>query len=113
MIFLPIVVFLLAVRGNANELQSTNKTEALLGVTVSTTDGSYAIKADGLAEPVLQAQFAIEVDHRWVESRDYPKHVAVSTGRCNTGLEFTRRSFEPKVFRRRLFKRSATLSRSD
>jgi hypothetical protein len=23
----------------------------------------------------LQAQFAIEVDHRWVESRDYPKHV--------------------------------------
>jgi hypothetical protein len=75
MIFLPIVVFLLAVRGNANELQSTNKTEALLGVTVSTTDGSYAIKADGLAEPVLQAQFAIEVDRRWVESRDYPKHV--------------------------------------
>ena len=48
--------------------------EEPLRATINKADGSYAIGADGLSEPVLQAQFAIEVNHRWVYSRDYPKH---------------------------------------
>ncbi len=74
MIFLPLVIFVLTAPAAVGGLSPTVTGEAPLRATINKTDGSYAIGADGLSEPVLQAQFAIEVNHRWVCSRDYPKH---------------------------------------
>ncbi len=73
MICLPIVAFLSIVPPTAGGLFPSATTEAPLIVNINKTDGSYTIGVDGLAEPVLQAQFAVEVDHRWLYSRDYPK----------------------------------------
>jgi alpha-galactosidase len=74
MIFLPIIIFLFAARGNAGELPSTIEADGALRVNASTRDGSYAIGVYGLAMPVLRSQFAVEVNHRWIYSRNYPKH---------------------------------------
>ena len=72
---LPLVMFSLSVPCHASKPLRVAPTDSPLQVVVSTADGSYAIGARGLAEPVLQSQFAVEVDHRWVNSRDYPKHL--------------------------------------
>jgi len=44
-----------------------------LVVTVNSVDGTYSI-ARGASSPAIRAGVAAEVDHRWVESTDYPKH---------------------------------------
>ena len=67
------VVFVSTMQGSTGGLPGVQK-QAALQVSSSTADGSYEIGFRGLAGPVLRAQFAIEVDHRWIYARDYPKH---------------------------------------
>ena len=74
MLSLPFAIFSFSVPCHASQPLRIAPDDAPLQVTVGATDGSYAIGAGGLAGPVLQAQFAVEVDHRWIDSRDYPKH---------------------------------------
>src|SRR5579864_9247285 len=51
-----------------------------LSVSVRPADGVYEVRAEGLAEPVLEARVAAEINHHWVRSSDYPQHrVAEST----------------------------------
>jgi len=45
-----------------------------LSVTVNPQDGSYAISAESLHAPVLQARVGAEVSHRWLKSSEYPHH---------------------------------------
>ena len=73
-ILLLIILFLSATRGNAGELASAIKVDGALRVNANTKDGSYAIGVNGLEKPILRSQFAVEVDHRWIYSRNYPKH---------------------------------------
>jgi alpha-galactosidase len=65
---LALSVFLPAARAADTELR--NET---LRVRISAADGSYLI-ASGNSSPVLHAGIAAEVDHRWLNSSDYPKH---------------------------------------
>jgi alpha-galactosidase len=39
-------------------------------------DGSYAIRAKGMAPPVVIGRVAAQIDHHWIASSDYPKHTA-------------------------------------
>ncbi len=73
-ICLPLVMFPLSVPCHASEPPRTAPSDAPLQVAANRADGSYAIGASNLAEPALQSQFAVEVDHRWVDSREYPNH---------------------------------------
>lgn len=45
-----------------------------IGVTVSPLDGSYAIFDPVSSKPIFRASVAVEVDHHWIKSNDYPKH---------------------------------------
>ncbi|MGO8787026.1 MAG: PKD domain-containing protein [Terriglobia bacterium] len=47
-----------------------------LTVTVNIHDGSYAIRAKGLEQPVLVARVGAKIDHTWVRSDQYPKQEA-------------------------------------
>ena len=52
-----------------NELSNSAMT-----VKINSADGSYAIAARGSTVPILMARVAAQVDHRWINSADYPKH---------------------------------------
>jgi alpha-galactosidase len=47
-------------------------------------DGTYEIMAAGLERPVLRAQIASEINHRWVQSSDYPRHSVTTAAFRNT-----------------------------
>src|SRR6516162_871015 len=49
------------------------RNDALL-IRISAADGSYAIAAKGADSTVLRAGVAAQVDHRWIQSAEYPKH---------------------------------------
>ncbi len=48
-----------------------------LTITVNAQNGSYAIQANSLQAPVLEAGVGAEVNHQWLRSGDYPHHAAV------------------------------------
>jgi alpha-galactosidase len=52
---------------------ATLKNGSLL-VTVAARDGSYSIGIKANSAPILQARVAAQVNHRWIESTDYPQH---------------------------------------
>jgi len=57
-----------------------------LSVSARLHDGSYAIRAKGLAQPVLEARVGAEIDGAWVRSSDYPmQQVAESTFKDDLG----------------------------
>jgi len=43
-------------------------------VAVDPATGAYALSTSAPAKPVFRARFAVEVDHRWIRSDQYPKH---------------------------------------
>jgi alpha-galactosidase len=45
-----------------------------LFATVAAGDGSYRIGRNADTEAILHARVAAQVDHRWIESTDYPQH---------------------------------------
>ncbi|MGC2160819.1 MAG: PKD domain-containing protein [Silvibacterium sp.] len=45
-----------------------------LNVTINPADGSYALAAPGTASVALRAGVAAEIDGRWLQSKDYPRH---------------------------------------
>ncbi len=47
-------------------------------------DGTYEIMAAGLERPILRAQIASEINHRWVQSSDYPRHSVTTATFRNT-----------------------------
>jgi alpha-galactosidase len=47
-----------------------------LTVTTNLRDEFYAIRAKGLAQPVIVARVGAEIDHAWVRSNEYPKQHA-------------------------------------
>src|SRR5215469_4040753 len=57
------------VRAAENELANS-----ALTVSVNSADGSYAIATKGNGVPILRARVGAEVDHRWTNSGEYPKH---------------------------------------
>jgi len=56
----------------ASSLQNSQLT-----VTINPQNGSYAIRANHLQAPVLEAGVGAEINHRWVRSGDYPRHQSV------------------------------------
>lgn len=54
-------------------ITAQNKTQGLQ-VKIDPVDGSYTIGASGSDPAVLKADVAIQLDSRWLRSRDYPKH---------------------------------------
>ena len=66
---------LLPLSAQSNNLELRN---ASLLVTVDTADGSYSIRPVGEGTPILRAGVAVQVDHRWIKSGEYPKHVISS-----------------------------------
>jgi alpha-galactosidase len=45
-----------------------------LSVAVQPNDGTYQIRTGNGGRTILHARVAAEIDHKWVESTDYPKH---------------------------------------
>lgn len=43
-------------------------------IEINPSAGTYALFAKGAAAPVLRARFAVEIDHRWIRSDQFPKH---------------------------------------
>jgi len=41
---------------------------------ISAADGSYTITAQGTESPVIRAGVGAELDHRWIQSGEYPRH---------------------------------------
>jgi alpha-galactosidase len=48
--------------------------EKTIGFSVSLADGAYTIFDPVTKKPILHARAAVEIDHHWVRSSDYPKH---------------------------------------
>lgn len=65
---------LFAMPGPASAAVSLHNTQ--LTVTINPQNGSYAVRANDLQDPVLEAGVGAEIDHRWVRSSDYPHHQA-------------------------------------
>ncbi len=59
--------------------------EQALRVKVAPTDGSYTIGVSGSGHPVLHAGVAVQLDGRWVQSKDYPRH-AVKNSKVSDDL---------------------------
>jgi hypothetical protein len=57
----------------AHSADTELRTNALV-VRISAADGSYAITASGAGSPVLRSGVGAEIDHRWIQSAEYPKH---------------------------------------
>lgn len=53
--------------------------EKPLQVTIVPADGSYTIGMSGSDHPVLHAGVAVQLDGRWVQSEDYPRHVVTTS----------------------------------
>jgi alpha-galactosidase len=45
-----------------------------LAVIIQEQDGSYAIKDAESDRPVLRSVVGVQVDHRWIRSKDFPRH---------------------------------------
>ncbi len=45
-----------------------------MSLTVLSKDGSYEILGENLDHPVIHAETAAEINHKWVRSSDYPRH---------------------------------------
>ena len=68
-----LVVFCFIVAMNALPRQPA------LRVKIDPADGSYTIGASGSADAVLHAGVAVELDGRWLQSKDYPRHTVASS----------------------------------
>jgi hypothetical protein len=71
---LMLVVMALAIYGEGQSTLSLENDR--LTVTTNLREGSYAIRAKGLAQPVIVARVGAETDHAWVRSNEYPKQHA-------------------------------------
>ncbi len=45
-----------------------------LQIRIEPADGSYTIAGSGSTDPVLHAGVAVDLDGRWIQSKDYPNH---------------------------------------
>lgn len=71
------VLFVVAARpSNAGQQPASIQTKEL-SVTAGLQRGSYEIRAQGLKNAVLQSGLAAEIDHRWLESADFPHYKSV------------------------------------
>jgi hypothetical protein len=70
--------------GHLAFLTAQNGKESLR-VKIDPADGSYTIRVPGLVVPVLKAGVAVQLDGRWLQSGDYPKHT-VKTSRVSDFL---------------------------
>jgi alpha-galactosidase len=62
-------------RGEKSSVESFQ--EKTIGVSVNSADGSYTIFDPVSKKPILHSGVAVELDHRWLRSGDYPKHSSV------------------------------------
>lgn len=74
-LFLFFVEF--AMPGSASAAVSLHNSQ--LTVTINPANGSYAINANHLQAPVLEAGVGAEINYRWVRSSDYPHHQAAQS----------------------------------
>jgi hypothetical protein len=58
--------------------------ERTMGVSLNPADGSYTIFDPVSKKPILHSGVAIEIDHRWLKSSEYPQH---SLSRANVADE--------------------------
>lgn len=66
-----VAIFALVAAARAQETTIRNSS---LVVTVSTSDGTYAIAAAGATSPVVTARVGAKVNGQWLFSPDYPRH---------------------------------------
>jgi alpha-galactosidase len=59
-----------------------------LEFSVNPKDGSYTLSAEGLANPVLRASAAVNVNGKWLRAADYPQHV-VTQGQTGRSKEWS------------------------
>lgn len=74
-----IVSLLLSVFCGARQAASKEPNASLIGKDISITaekDGSYSVRAADQLTPVLRAEVGAQVDHHWLRSSDYPRHIA-------------------------------------
>jgi alpha-galactosidase len=67
----------LALLGTLAEIQGVSVaaiSEGQIAASVRSRDGAYEIRSKGLDLPVITSAVAVEVDHRWVSSREYRTH---------------------------------------
>jgi len=69
---LPALAIFLFVR-LAGAADAMVKNDSLVATAVA-SDGSYSIGRNADSAPILHARVAAQVDHRWIESTDYPQH---------------------------------------
>ena len=72
-IFVFIAVFSYAAGENVAPLQNHWLTFSVR------PDGSFELRAAGLRDPVLTARVGAEINHQWIFSTDYPKHLIASS----------------------------------
>jgi alpha-galactosidase len=65
------------VYGTASSAASQTLEEKTIAVSTDAADGSYTIFDPGSKKAILRSGVAVEVDHRWLRSKDYPSHTAV------------------------------------
>lgn len=83
-----ILAMLLALSGTISGVgqQTASIQNEQLTVTANLHEGSYAIWAKGLEQPVLVGRVGAEIDHAWVRSSQYPKqHAEASTFQDDLG----------------------------
>ena len=70
-LFWTVTAGLLAPFGHAADTELKN---GRLLIRIDPADGSYTLALNGTMLPILHARIAVKVDHRWIESTEYPKH---------------------------------------
>ncbi len=77
--FLGLFIFLVMACAIPESSAAASLHNSQLTVTVNPQNGSYAIRANALQAPVLEAGVGAEINHHWVRSGDYPRHQEVQS----------------------------------
>ena len=90
---LPLLVLVAAQFAAAADLpRAANES---IRVEINPNTGTYALFEKGAARPVFRARFAVEVNHRWIRSDEFPKHdlngPRVYEGKLGSAQEFVLR----------------------
>jgi alpha-galactosidase len=62
--------------GSSNPARASQVVASIEGLSVSaqTSDGTYEIHTGNNGQSVIHARVAAQIDHKWIQSTDYPKH---------------------------------------
>ncbi|MBV9340464.1 MAG: PKD domain-containing protein [Acidobacteria bacterium] len=81
-----------AFTNSEGEPASSTAAEKTIGISLDSVDGSYTVFDPQSQTPVLHSSVAAEVNHRWLKSGDYPRHLvsrAAAAAERGSGIRFT------------------------